>query len=155
MNRIPSVVGNDIDVDPSTLTPDERAIASRLREMADHSTNWAEFANSWRKLVVGHCEATGLPRNRIPRSPLYAMGLALDSRVKLKFGIAQPSGYRDQLLELSGLYATRKQFCEAIGISEDMLSHVVHNRKDLSIASLQKALDRIGYTIKLVPVEGN
>ena len=39
---------------------------------------------------------------------------------------------------------------KATGLSEDMLSHVLAGRKDLSIGTLTKALDRIGYAIKFV-----
>ena len=36
-------------------------------------------------------------------------------------------------------------------LSEDMLSHVLAGRKDLSLASLTAALERIGYRLRIVP----
>jgi hypothetical protein len=35
------------------------------------------------------------------------------------------------------------------GLSEPMLSHVLAGRKDLSLESLSKALDRIGYRLQI------
>jgi hypothetical protein len=37
------------------------------------------------------------------------------------------------------------------GISEDMLSHVLAGRKDLSLEALTTALERIGYRLRIVP----
>ena len=42
--------------------------------------------------------------------------------------------------------------CEATGLSEDMLSHVLAGRKDLSLAKLTGALGRIGYRLRIVPL---
>ena len=48
-------------------------------------------------------------------------------------------------------FATRRQFCEATGLSEDMLSHVLARRKHLAIDTLQDALSKIGYSLRIVP----
>lgn len=39
----------------------------------------------------------------------------------------------------------------ATGLSEDMLSHVLAGRQDLSLAAMTKALERIGYRLRIVP----
>jgi hypothetical protein len=40
---------------------------------------------------------------------------------------------------------------KAAGISENMLSHVLAGRKDLTVASLSKALERVGYRLQFTP----
>ena len=40
------------------------------------------------------------------------------------------------------------------GISEDLLSHVLAGRKDFAIETLANALERIGYRLQIVPVNG-
>ena len=58
--------------------------------------------------------------------------------------------YRDDLVDLIDTrFPSRRAFCEATGISEDMLSHVLAGRKDLSLAALTKALGRIGYGLHI------
>jgi hypothetical protein len=47
-------------------------------------------------------------------------------------------------------FPTRAAFCKAAGISRDMLSHVLAGRKDLSLESLSKALERVGYRLNFV-----
>ena len=49
-------------------------------------------------------------------------------------------------------FATRRKFCEATGLSEDMLSHVLKGRKDVSIATLTESLQKIGYALAIVPL---
>jgi hypothetical protein len=53
---------------------------------------------------------------------------------------------------IRGKFASRRAFCDAAGLSEDMLSHVLAGRKDLSLEKLTQALSRIGYRLRIVPV---
>jgi hypothetical protein len=74
-------------------------------------------------------------------------------------GIAQGktrlSDYRDELEHLIlTRFKTRRQFCQATGLSEDMLSHVLARRKHLAIDTLNAALERIGYTLHISPSGG-
>jgi hypothetical protein len=39
----------------------------------------------------------------------------------------------------------------ASGIGEDMLSHVLAGRKDLSLGALTPGLKRVGYRLRIVP----
>ena len=67
-------------------------------------------------------------------------------------GLARLGDYRDELEELvRAKFAPRRAFCEATGLSEDMLSHVLAGRKDLSLSKLTGALERIGYRLRIVP----
>ena len=78
----------------------------------------------------------------------------MSGRLAVALGLARKPDYRSRLAEIiESRFKTRREFCEATGLSEDMLSHVLSGRKDLSIEALANALDRIGYTIRLVPSE--
>ena len=60
--------------------------------------------------------------------------------------------YRDALETLiSDKFKTRKRFCDATGLSETMLSHVLARRKHLSIDALTDALAKIGYRLRILP----
>jgi hypothetical protein len=49
-------------------------------------------------------------------------------------------------------FKTRREFCEATGLSEDMLSHVLARRKHLAIDTLSSALEKVGYTLHIGPL---
>jgi hypothetical protein len=51
-------------------------------------------------------------------------------------------------------FKTRREFCEATGLSEDMLSHVLARRKHLAIDTLNAALAKVGYTVHIAPLSG-
>ena len=48
-------------------------------------------------------------------------------------------------------FPSQRAFCKATGLSEDMLSHVLAGRKDLSLKALDSAMQRIGYRRHFVP----
>ena len=63
------------------------------------------------------------------------------------------SDYRDDLEQLIlTKFRSRREFCEATGLAEDMLSHVLAKRKNLAIDTLTEALEKVGYTIHIVPL---
>ena len=71
----------------------------------------------------------------------------------LSAGLARASDYRDELEELvRSRFGTRRAFCEATGLSEDMVSHVLARRKHLAIDTLTEALGRIGCALHIVPL---
>jgi hypothetical protein len=47
-------------------------------------------------------------------------------------------------------FPSQRAFCRASGIGEDMLSHVLAGRKDLSLDTLTLGLKRIGYQLLIV-----
>ena len=64
-----------------------------------------------------------------------------------------PPDYRDELEALiREHFPSRRAFCQATGLSEDMLSHVLAGRKDLSLEALTRALGRIGYRLHITPM---
>jgi len=46
----------------------------------------------------------------------------------------------------------RRACCQATGLAEDMPSHVLAGRKELSSKSLTEALGRIGYALHIRPL---
>jgi hypothetical protein len=47
------------------------------------------------------------------------------------------------------MFPTRRAFCEATGLSADLLKDILAGREDLSLAALTKALERIGQARRL------
>jgi hypothetical protein len=67
-------------------------------------------------------------------------------------GLARRPDYRDELEELIRThFPSRRAFCKATGVSEDLLSHVLAGRKHLSVPTLIQALERIGYVLHIAP----
>ncbi|MEX0704496.1 MAG: hypothetical protein WD069_20510 [Planctomycetales bacterium] len=95
-----------------------------------------------------------MSRKESARSALFRIAQDLDDRLAIAQGLARAPDYRDELAELiRERFKTRREFCRATGISEDMLSHVLAGRKHLAIDTLQQALARIGCTLRIVPTE--
>ena len=69
-------------------------------------------------------------------------------------GLARVPDYRDELDALiRSRFQTRREFCQATGLTEDMLSHVLSGRKHLAIETLSEALQKIGFSLRIVPVK--
>ena len=85
-------------------------------------------------------------------SAVYRIAQDLSGRLGVAAGFIRPPDYRDELEELIlTRFPSRRAFCKATGLSEDMLSHVLAGRKDLSLATLTRALERIGYAVHIKP----
>ena len=88
-----------------------------------------------------------------PSSSIIAGLNSLSGRIAVAQGHARVGDYRDELeILIVTRFKSRREFCKATGLSEDMLSHVLAGRKDLSIEALAKALGKIGYGIRMVPL---
>jgi hypothetical protein len=150
----------DLDGNPiplSALDAAERQLVARLRRQARSNPDWDAFDNFWTRAVPDFYLARGLKRRAIPRTPVWQIAQDLSSRLGIAAGLVRPPGerdYRDQLERLVLHFPSRQAFCKATGLSQDMLSHVLAGRKDLSLPALEKALARIGYVIKMIPVSG-
>lgn len=79
----------------------------------------------------------------------YRIAADLSSRLAL----ARMPDYRDELDDLiRSRFRTRRAFCQATGLTEDMLSHVLAKRKQLAIDTLATALAKVGFALKIVPM---
>jgi hypothetical protein len=134
------------------LDKEERGLLQTLQKFAQDQPDWNAFSNFWLPQVAEFYKKRGLTRSEIRATILYRVGQDLGSRLAFAAGLAQLPDYRDDLEELiRSQFATRRQFCEATGISEDMLSHVLAKRKHLAIQTLVEALQRIGYGLHIQP----
>lgn len=114
--------------------------------------DWGEYHNFWQPKVEALYSARGLSRREMVDTTVFLIAQDLGSRLMIKQGWARPTDYRDEILELIRTkFASRREFCKATGLSEDMLSHVLAGRKNLAITTLSDALNRIGYSLRILP----
>lgn len=142
--------GNEICLEH--LDAEERKLLALIRRRARTNPDWDAFDNFWTIAVPAFYQARGLARKAIPRTILWRVAGDLSGRIAVAAGLARVGDYRDELEELiRAQYPTQRAFCEATGLSEDMLSHVLAGRKDLSLGTLTGALEQIGYRLRIVP----
>jgi len=139
----------------SGLEPEERRLLARLRRRARTRPNWIDFGNYWTREVAGFYDGRGLTRTQSRQTAVYRVAQDLCSRLGIAAGLVRTPDYRVELEELiRRRYSTRRAFCEATGLSEQMLSHVLAGRKNLSLEALTKALERVGYRLAIAPIAG-
>lgn len=156
----PSLPENDCYVDRrgrvyflKELDDAQQGLIGEICEFAAGGPEWAEFENFWLKKIADFYEARGLSRREITQTTAWRIAQDLGSRIGLGEGWMRQGDYRDDLERIiADRFSTRREFCEAAGLSEDMLSHVLARRKHLGIETLTEALRRIGYTIHLAPL---
>jgi hypothetical protein len=139
--------------DLHALDRQERELLARLEKFAQGRADYSEYANYWMSEVARFYTARGLSRAEIVETVLFQVAQDLGSRLLVAAGETRPPDYRD---ELEGLirarFRTRREFCEATGLSEDMLSHVLAKRKHLAVDTLSEALGKIGYALHITPI---
>ncbi|MGD9854580.1 MAG: hypothetical protein AB7U20_06465 [Planctomycetaceae bacterium] len=141
------MAGQSYDLD--VLDVEERRLLNRFKRLANRCTT-AEYRNRSLKEIAALYESRGLSRREILQTPLYKILQDVGNRRQVERGEARAPDYRDQLEELVRTrFPTRRAFCEATGLSEDMLSHVLSRRKHLSVDRLSEALERIGYAVTI------
>jgi hypothetical protein len=134
------------------LDDEERKLLARIRRRARTQPDWDAFDNYWTREVVKFYEARGVRRTVAREGAVFRVALDLSGRLAVAAGLARVGDYRDELEELiREKYPSRRAFCEATGLSEAMLSHVLAGGKDLSLAALTQALGRIGYALHIRP----
>jgi hypothetical protein len=145
----------DLDAQERTVLKELQLFAAKCRKKAgERVQRWCDFDNFRLPKVIDLYESRGLTRRQIINTPLFEIGQDISGRLGIALGLVRKPDYRDRLEKLADLkFKSRRDFCKATGLSEDMLSHVLAGRKDLSVKALSQALDRIGYTIKFVPQE--
>jgi hypothetical protein len=132
------------------LDAEEHRLVARLCRRAQTHPDWTDFDNYWTREVGRFYDARGVPRRRSRDSVPVCISQDLSSRLGIVAGLVRLGDWRDDLEDLvRNEFPTRRAFCGATGISEDMLSHVLAGRKDLSLATLSRALERIGYALHI------
>lgn len=138
-------------LDLTKLDPDERDLVRRLQRKANTLNDWNRLGNYWMAEVSKHFAKKGLSRRDVSKTAAFAIGQDLEQRLGIAAGLVQPPDYRAELVDLiRDEFPSQKHFCEATGVSESLLSHVLSKRKHLAVDKLEAALDRIGYRLKFV-----
>jgi hypothetical protein len=135
------------------LDKEERKLLDELEQCAGQVSDWGEYCNFYMKKVGGFYEARGLSRRQVMETPMWKIAQEILGRLQVAAGDAREDDYRDDLAMLIHTkFGSRRAFCEATGLSEDMLSHVLAGRKNFAINTLDEALRKIGYTLHIAPL---
>jgi hypothetical protein len=145
---------DDNELSFAKLDREERLLVARLLRRAKAKPDWVEFDNFAFNAVADFYHARGLPRKKLKETIPFKITLDLSARLGIAQGYIQPPDYLDQFEDLVlNHFPSRRDFCKATGLSESMVSHVLAGRKELSLESLSKALERIGYKLRIVPAK--
>lgn len=130
----------------------QKSFKAALRSTGEPIQRWCDFDNGWMPLVDAYCKLRRVLDKNVTKTPIWRIATDLSGRLAVELGLARKGDYRDRLRRIIvEEFRSQREFCKATGISEDMLSHVLAGRKDLSMEALSKALERIGYTIRFAP----
>jgi hypothetical protein len=143
-------------IDLTGLDADERDLVEQLVTRHQSAPDWSDYTNYYMTTIGNFYLARGLKHRQITELPVWKIGQDLRGRLMIAAGdaIAPDADYRDRLSDLiRSAFPTQRAFCEATGLSEDLVSHVLSKRKHLSIDNLSEALRRIGYKLDIVPAE--
>lgn len=132
----------------------ERALVDELIKRFESGPGWNEFENYWTARVARFYDERGVARKDSRRTPVFQIAQDLGNRIGINSGYVRMPDYRDELADLiRRRFESRRTFCKATGLSEDMLSHVLARRKHLSIEALTNALAKIGCSLHIMPSE--
>lgn len=135
------------------LDDGERRLVARLRRRAQTHPDWTDFDNYWTREVGAFYDARGVSRRKSRQRVPFRIAQDLSGRLGIASGLVGPSDWLGDLEELiREHYPSRQAFCQATGLSEDVLHQVLMGRADLSLRSLTEALERIGYVPRSAPL---
>jgi hypothetical protein len=135
------------------LDEEEVGLLEELRDYAMKCQDWADYRNHYIARVSEFYALRGLSRQQIVQTVVWRIAQQFGSELQYRLGDVEALDYRDELEELIRAgFASRREFCQATGLSEDMLSHVLAKRKDFSMQTLSEALGKVGIGIHLAPV---
>ncbi len=137
----------------AALDADERRLVARLRRRARTHPDWCAFTTYYLREVPAFYAARGVSREAATQSAVFRIAQDLNSRLGIACGLVRFGDYRDDLEDvIVHKFPSRRAFCQATGLAEDMLSHVLAGRKNLSLERLTEALERIGYVLRIMPL---
>jgi hypothetical protein len=140
----------------AALDAEEQQLLREIRRRAAGNPDWGEFDTFWVNAVARFYDARGLTRKESRQTAVFRIAQDLSGRIAIAAGLARLPDYRDQLAAIAReRFKTRREFCEAVGLSEDMFSHVVAGRKHLSLETLTQVVKRLGCTLRIVPIVEN
>jgi hypothetical protein len=142
--------GNAISLDG--LDAGERRLLGRLERRARTQPDWNDFDNYRMPEVAAFYAGRGLSRADTIQTPIYRIAQDLSAGLGMAQGMIRPPDYLDQFEDLVlNHFPSRRAFCQASGLSEEVVDDVLAGRKDLSLEELSKALERAGYRLRIVP----
>jgi hypothetical protein len=142
--------GNAISLDG--LDAEERRLLGRLERRARTHPDWCDFDNYRMPAVVAFYDGRGLSQSDTVRMPIYRIAQDLSARLGIAQGMIRPPDYLDQFEDLVlNHFPSCRAFCQASGLSADVVDEVLAGRRDLSLESLSEALERAGYRLRIVP----
>lgn len=142
-----TMTGRTIDL--AALSAKERDALTEVEGHYEQRPDWTEFARTWpallRKRVWG--------RKKIPvKSQLYRVCQDMELRLGVAQGQVAPPDYRDHLADLiEEKFGSRYAFCQAAGLDQGNLSHVLAGRKDFSLDVLRRVTELLDVQLDLVP----
>jgi hypothetical protein len=119
------------------LDDEERKLLAACQKYAK-SHDSADYTNYWLPKVRRLYAERGLNGRQIVETPLFQIAQDMGNRIDLVAGRLEMGDYRDELDVTR--FRTRREFCAATGLSEDLLSHVLARRKHMAIDTLTEAL---------------
>ena len=135
------------------LDADEHDLIEELRQFSRDHPESSAFRNHFMGVVGGFYEQRGRSRHDVTQTVMWRIAQDIGSRLMVAEGSARAPSLREELVDLiESQFSSRREFCQATGLSEDMLSHVLAGRKNLSIGALTDALAKVGYTIHITPL---
>jgi len=148
-----------IKISLKDLNGEEQEILRDLYSYFESEPDWNDFSNFWPSKVVAYYDAKGQARQVTVHCTLFRVAQDLATRIGVEQGrIRKPNPFTDYREQIEHIirekFSTQRSFCQETGISEDLLSHVLAGRKHLGMDTLTHALERIGYRLQIVPVNG-
>jgi hypothetical protein len=142
-----------LELDLASLTSEEASLFEEAVKAYEESPEWLPFKQKWLNAALGIYDRQKVPRREAIARPLYKAIQDLGSRLMVQAGYAKMPSYREQIAAIiEAKFDTQRAFCEATGFPEDMLSHMLRGRKDVSIDTLTDILGKIGYGLRIVPL---
>jgi hypothetical protein len=134
------------------LDTDERKLLAGLQRKANSGVSWDEFDNHWLPRVASFYKRRRLTRRQTIQTVPYQIAQDLSSRIALAKGLVRLSDCHGELEEIIRTrFKTQAHFCKATGLSSETVRQVLAGRKHLDIETLEAALARIGYGLRIVP----
>ena len=128
------------------LPADQQAIVRKLFERYKQGPRSTEFSNYYMELCKPVFD--GIPRKRIPDTPLYNIAQDLSFRLAIQQGEMRPPDYRDKLEHLIlREYNTLSEFCRETGEDRSYIAHLFAKDKNASFERLTRILDKLGYEL--------
>ena len=145
----------DLDGDPiplGKLDAEERRLVAQLRRRAAADPDWNAFDNYWTAALSAFYIPRGLSRKAVTQTIPWQIAQDLSGRIGIAAGYIQPPGPFDDLDEMVLFkFGSLAAFCKATGIPEKELNRFLAGRGDLSLNTLLKGLETIGYRLRITP----